>query len=304
MPRPAVSLQDVLLRFEKVHGDTYDYSDLNYVNTVLPLSIICKKHGVFYQSVGSHVRGRGCKQCMQEKQKYTHESLIEKFNQIHNYKFTYSLEQYKNVKSYISITCPSHGVFEQRADAHIAGNGCRLCVDESKASIAKDLISKFEMIHKHKYDYSKMIYKNTRTKIVIVCDKHGDFEQTPSCHLQGKGCLSCKESKGEASIASFLDQHDISYQREYQLCKNPHTNSFLRVDFYLPDFNMCIEYDGMQHFKEVAFWSSRNSLINNQKRDHLKNTYCKKNKIKMLRIPYTEYKNINLILCKSLKIEI
>ena len=109
---------------------------------------------------------------------------------------------------------------------------------------------------------------------------------TPSC-----GCLI--ESKGEKKIALALKSLNIKYIQQYIFdnCRNPKTNCLLRFDFYLPDYNYCIEYDGKQHFQEWTFGDD--ALIDRQYRDNIKNQYCQDNKIKLIRIPYTELDNIN-----------
>ena len=87
-----------------------------------------------------------------------------------------------------------------------------------------------------------------------------------------------------------MDDEKISYKMEYTFndCKY---KKLLRFDFYLPDYNCCIEYDGEQHFKESTFF--REDLKEIQKRDNIKNEYCKQNDIKLIRIPYTDLKRIS-----------
>ncbi len=107
-----------------------------------------------------------------------------------------------------------------------------------------------------------------------------------SGHTMSCGCMS--QSKGEFFIEKILKEKSINFISEYSFknCKNLKTNAYLRFDFYLPDYNICIEYDGMQHFKESSLCSD--TLQERQERDNIKTQYCKNNNIKLLRISYTE----------------
>ena len=102
------------------------------------------------------------------------------------------------------------------------------------------------------------------------------------------GCLTPK-SKGEDKIQGILQELQIDFKREYSFdkCKNPCTGTILRFDFYLPTFNACIEYDGIQHFQETSWTHS--SLQDINFRDSVKDNYCSANKIRMVRIPYWDF---------------
>lgn len=103
-------------------------------------------------------------------------------------------------------------------------------------------------------------------------------------------------SKGETKIAELLNKMNIMYSREYKFidCINPKTNSNLRYDFYLPDYNICIEYDGRQHFENhsLEFFTKKETIQDRQYRDKIKDNYCKKNNIGLIRIPYYNYNKI------------
>ena len=121
--------------------------------------------------------------------------------------------------------------------------------------------------------------------------------------LQGKGCPHCNLSHGALEIKRILDNLSIHYETEYRFndCKD---NRSLPFDFYIPSKNMCIEYDGEQHFMPIRF--SKNATqeqINNdfesrKRRDKIKDNYCKNNDITLIRIPYTDFNNIERILNK------
>lgn len=107
------------------------------------------------------------------------------------------------------------------------------------------------------------------------------------------GCLS--SSYYANLIEQILLSNQIKYIKEkiFNDCINPKANYKLRFDFYLPDYNTCIEYDGKQHFKPVEQWDKNDSLEDRQYRDNIKTRYCFEHNIKLIRIPYTESLNIN-----------
>jgi hypothetical protein len=146
-------------------------------------------------------------------------------------------------------------------------------------------IEKF--IHKNRYEYDYVDYKRCDIKIKIKCKIHGIFFQTPASHLSGKGCPLCLESQGELKIAEFLDSEKIKYEREktFKDCRHKHNLFF---DFYIPDFNISIEYDGKQHFGPVDYYGGFPSYNYLKKTDAIKNNYCLTNGIKLIRIPYTK----------------
>ena len=138
----------------------------------------------------------------------------------------------------------------------------------------------------------KRVGSNIVWKLQCDCGKYtfADTGNLLAGYVSSCGCLI---SKGENKIADILSKQNISHQRQhcFQYCVNPKTNSPLRFDFYLPDYNCCIEYDGIQHFQEVDYFGS--SLTDNQYRDSIKNQYCINNNIGLIRIPYWDYDKID-----------
>lgn len=127
---------------------------------------------------------------------------------------------------------------------------------------------------------------NVRIDHLLGRNKNGVKCYTTSC-----GCKN--RSNGEFFIEEILKSLNMEYKIEYTFdnCINPETNAKLRFDFYIPKYNLCIEYDGQQHYKEVSFFKS--SLEETQKRDKIKNEYCEDNNINLIRIPYTDYEKLN-----------
>lgn len=101
----------------------------------------------------------------------------------------------------------------------------------------------------------------------------------------------CQKSKGEELVSHILSDLNINFiqQCKFDDCINPKTNFKLSFDFYLPQYNCCIEYDGIQHFKPVEEWGGLKTFQEGQKRDKIKNEFCLSRHIQLIRIPYTDY---------------
>ena len=271
-----------ILKAKEIHNNKYDYSLVEYKNSKNKIKIICPEHGIFEQLPKSHLEGQKCPKC----NIITSEIFIRKAKKIHGDKYDYSLVEYKNNNTKVKIICLKHGVFEQSPSNHInSKNNCPKC--SSSLLTTDDFIKKAKEIHNNKYDYSLVEYKNNRTKIKIICPKHGIFEQKPNAHLNKQGCPLCNESKGERIIKNYLKENNVSFKRQktFDDCKYKYT---LKFDFYLLDYNICIEYDGEQHFKSVEYFGGINTFNDIKIKDKIKNDYCKNNNIKIVRIKYNE----------------
>ena len=186
----------------------------------------------------------------------------------------------------VKIICPFHGVFEQTPNAHLSNKKCYLCTGTPKKTTEKFILDA-NKIHKSKYEYSLVEYNKNSDKIKIICKKHGEFIQTPAAHLRGQGCPTCRDSKGESIIKEFLISNKISFmsQKRFPDCINILPLPF---DFYLPQFNTCIEYQGIQHFKPRTKFGGVEEFKKIQIRDNIKLKYCKNNNINLLTINYDE----------------
>ena len=142
-----------------------------------------------------------------------------------------------------------------------------------------------------------MLFRSKRSKVKIICKEHGEFEQEAGSHIRtkGSGCPNCNESKGEIKVKKFLEKKSIKFirQKTFDECKNI---NLLPFDFYLPDFNICIEYDGEQHYKPIKHLGGNKYLKKQIFIDEIKNNFCIIKKIKLIRIKYDE--DVDLFLGK------
>jgi very-short-patch-repair endonuclease len=277
---------DIINRFIKIHKNKYDYSLVIYKKMSLKVKIICPIHGIFKQEPSAHLKGNICPKCSGHFMNT--EYFIEKSQKTHKNKYDYSLVDYKKSKNNVKIICPTHGVFELPAYKHIDGHGCKKCSkDEYRQRYFLDFLEKSREIHKNKYDYSIVDYITGSKRVKIICPIHGIFKQKPSDHKSGKGCSKCNESKGENQIRMYLDNKNIKYIRQYSF-KNCRNINQLPFDFYLPDYNCCIEYDGQQHFKVIENWGGQEGFERRKENDKIKTDFCISNNIKLIRIKYNE----------------
>jgi hypothetical protein len=216
--------------------------------------------------------------------------FIVKANDVHNHKYEYLNVNYINTKTKVLITCKTHGDFKQTPAMHLRGQGCSICGEGKKGRkklTTDEFLSKAKNVHQNRYKYVNTIYKGYFEKLLITCEIHGNFTQTPSDHLQGYGCPICKISKGELTIRKYLIDNEIEFIQQHTFidCID---KARLPFDFYLPKLNSCIEFDGIQHFKPKTLFGGEAGLIDRQKKDNIKTNYCKKNEIHLLRISYNE----------------
>lgn len=283
------TLETFIKKAKQIHNNKYDYSKVEYIDSITKVCIICPEHGEFWQTPNAHLKGSGCPSCCGTL-KYNQMEFIEKLNQIHKYKYDYSKVEYKNLKEKICIICPEHGEFWQKAGNHLRGDGCRKCVGKKLQKYfsltTEQFIEKAKKAHGDKYDYSKVEYVNSSTKVCIICPEHGEFWQTPSKHLVKHGCLACKYSHLENDIYQLLKKENINFIYEW------HNKAIEKksVDFFLPDYNIAIECQGRQHFIPINFFGGNNSLNKVIQRDE--NKYDELTSIGIKVIYYTKEKNI------------
>ena len=187
--------------------------------------------------------------------------------------------EFKGEKEDILFYCNNCGRFYNRAARYIE-KSCPFCATFNKTD--KELFFlKAKIIHGDKYDYSLVDYKNNHTKVKIFCKECKTyFYQSPNDHLDGHG--HCISSRQEENVAKFLRENNIDFipQKEFNECRGKKRK--LPFDFYLPDYDLLIEIQGEQHYKDK--WGR---LIERQKLDKIKREYAQKSH-KFIEIKYNE----------------
>lgn len=161
----------------------------------------------------------------------TTEQFISDAIAVHGNRYDYSKVVYKTGSDKVTIICSVHGEFQQKADNHLQGKGCGICANSIKSN-TKEFIKKSKVVHHNKYDYLLADYKNSKTKVIIICPEHGEFEQTPKDHLKGRGCQKCKYAylshKFSSNIDEFIQKavkiHGVKYDYSKAIYVNWDTN--------------------------------------------------------------------------------
>jgi hypothetical protein len=184
--------EEFIQRAELIHGNEYLYTNVaKKVLIKLRVHIICPIHGSFWQIAESHLKGSGCAICSGNIRSNIID-FIEKARSIHGDKYNYDKSEYITSKDKMIITCSLHGDFLQNANNHLQGKGCPVCVNRDTL---QEFITKANLIHDNKYDYTFVEYSGSKAKILIKCPKHGVFSQSAGTHLEGKGCQDCGKEK-------------------------------------------------------------------------------------------------------------
>lgn len=303
------SKEEFIKEANLIHNNIYDYSLTEYISAKTDIIIICPEHGKFKQRPDHHLNGSICKKCAiknrNKKLRSNNEIFIKKANKKHNNFYDYSLVNYINANTPIIITCPNHDKFIQSPNSHLNGSGCPTCglnkIADKRRMKLNEFIFKSTSIHGDIYDYSSVEYITSIIPVKILCKKHNKFFfMTPNNHISKKeGCPICNESMGEKTIRKILEKYNITFKRQ-KIFKDCKYLKNLKFDFYLSNYNICIEFDGIQHFKIIDYFGGEKEFKKIKLRDEIKNKYCKENNIKLLRIKYNE--NINDILNKFLKL--
>jgi very-short-patch-repair endonuclease len=266
---------------KSIWGDKYDYSLVEYINIRKKIKVIYDDI-VYEQTPGAHLK-------YPPERFLNHEIFMVKAKRKWGDKYDYSLVEFISTK--IPIKIIYNGVtYEQLPSNHL------IYAPELRNHLTlEDFIEKSNDIHNNKYDYSRSVYLSDKTKVTVICPLHGEFDQKPSLHMRGAGCPKCNDSLGEREISKYLDNRAVEYLREYKFddCKNIYP---LRFDFYIPDYRMVIEFDGIQHYEPISFFGGIKALEKLKINDTIKNNYCEENYINLIRIRYDEVDRIEKIL--------
>lgn len=237
-----LSLAEFIEKARRIHGDKYNYSKVDYINASTKVCIICPKHGEFWQTPASHLAGARCPKCWEEmkgKALFSNtEEFVEKARKIHGNKYDYSKVEYERSNKKVCIICPIHGEFWQTPSHHLRGQGCPKCGNEEisnkRTKSTEQFIKEARVIHGDKYDYSKVDMNNRDEKgrICIICPTHGEFWQTPSNHLHGKGCELCVRYIHDTD--TFIEKAKEVHGDKYDYSKVNYINQNTKVCIICP----------------------------------------------------------------------
>lgn len=219
--RCKLSKPDFIKKATSIHGNKYNYDKVDYKNNHTNVIISCPipLHGDFEQTPGNHMHKtnpQGCPVCG-GRTRWDISRFLEEAVKTHNGKYDYSKAIFSGLNKKLKILCPVHGGFSQSPAKHIIRKqGCPDCAGTKKGTKER-FIEKARNIHGNKYNYDKVIYKTTHTKVIITCPIHGDFEQTPANHTHKnnpQGCYLCAGRK-RWSKDRFVDEATKAHKGEY-----------------------------------------------------------------------------------------
>lgn len=286
---PKKLTQEEFISRYKNKNQQLDYSKTIYKGSKEKVVITCPKHGDFTIIAGDFLRSGKCPKCSYNIP--TNSEFIDRCKQ-HYPNYDYSNTLYITRDKPVEVRCPIHNHIWTPLAFNLE-NGSAMC-SKCKSDLYKKLftksqeefINKCRDIHNNEYDYSKVKYTGADNKITIICPKHGEFQQIAGNHIRGTGCPKCHRSLGENKIINYLEKYQIPFKDQYKIIYLNNKKFF--IDFYLPNYNTFIEYNGEQHYIPVERFGGQVKFEQQQKRDEYVRQYCKENNINLLEIKYDE----------------
>jgi hypothetical protein len=214
-----LTLEEFIEKAIKIHGDKFDYSKVNYINSKTKINIKCNKcYYLFKQKPSNHLNGQGCPVCAGLKIDTL--IFIEKSKKIHGDKFDYFNTNYINCDTKVDLFCKICKIdFIQKPIDNLQGHGCRNCahiaLTKKETKSQEQFIKEAKLIHGDKYNYSKVIYINSLKKIIIICTEcNFYFKQNPNTHLRGHGCPKCAGNVKKTK-EDFIREANIVHNNKY-----------------------------------------------------------------------------------------
>ena len=280
-----------------IEDNGYILISTDYKNSSTKLKMICDKGHECEICFDKFRRNRRCRTCdsirkTKQQVKLTTDDIIE---QLSKWNLKLLDDSFKGINKKMNVSCLkcNHSFSLTFASIKKSVHKCQFC---HKAEMLKKTK---EVLNSIGYELLSEEYITNKHKLIIKCNQGHIFEASRDSVICGNECPYCKnQSKGERKILDFLEKHNIEYVQQKTFSQLKFKRS-LRFDFFLPQQNIVIEFDGVQHFEPVKLFGGEENFEYVKIKDELKNNFCKQNNIKIIRIAYFDYKNIDEIL-KSL----
>ncbi len=269
----------------ELHHGKYGYANVVYINSKTKVDIMCPLHGVFSQIPYEHGNGGGCAQCAGNAQPSTVQ-WVAQATVVHGNKYDYSNVVYRGNKKKVSINCPTHGQFSQTPNSHTQGAGCPGCSGVAVPTTAQ-WVDRARSVHGDRYVYDNTVYTNDRSEVIIMCPKHGEFQQIANSHVSGKACRKCSNagtSKPEQEMAAFIASHVVV---------QPNSKfTWGRPDVYTPSLKIAFEMNGEYWHSDVQIMQ-RPSYTKKMAQMHHATRYqrAKEDGIRLIQIWGTEWEH-------------
>ena len=283
---------------EYIESFGYELLSKQYKNNKTKLEIKCPKGHIIEKRFNDFKNGSRCPKC-KGNEKFSYEYVKE---YIEKEGYILLSNEYVNANSKIKVKCPQGHIYEVTFGRFKFGSRCQKChLTNNNLNTLHSYEYVKEQIDKEGYELLSTKYVNAHSKILLKCPKGHIFKTKYNTFQQGFRCPICNESKGENKIKEILNNFNIGYIMQYKFddCKFKYVLPF---DFYLPQYNCCIEFDGEQHYKIIKHFGGFDKFVDTKIRDTIKNEYCKNNDIKLIRISYWNFNNIEKILKNELEL--
>lgn len=273
MPRK-VTTDSFIKRAREVHGDLYDYSRVDYINSRTKVLIVDPEYGEFWQAPADHTSGKGSPQrAIEERAKKRRlgvDGFVEKARKVHGNLYDYSKVVYKNNSTKVCIIDPEYGEFLMAPDDHLNGqNHPKRAYKhraESTRSNTEEFIEKARRVHGTLYDYTKVEYETAHTPVCIIDPEYGEFWQTPNDHLSGKGNYhrgnAASSKKQRLSLNDFITRAREVHGDTYDYSEVDYKNYEDKVKIIDPEHGAFWQKPG-NHLSgngHPARWNKRRSL--------------------------------------------
>lgn len=287
------SQEDYISKIKIAYNSKYDCSKVVYKGSKDKITLVCPKHGEF--QIRADNFNANCPKCSQS-YKRNHEEFVQELKE----KFP-SIEiiegKFETVRSILTFKCSECGNMWESTPAHILASkyGCSKCAHVN-AKIpnrmkSEDFLKKIREISPEIEILSE--YTTSRNRIKCRCSKcNNEWNPKAIYLLQGYKCPKCsKQNRGfrnEQVIINYLNNKNINFICQFKITKPFEGRNYIEIDFYLPDYNLFIEYNGKQHYVPIEYFGGEIAFKNRVKRDENLRNYCKENNINLLEIRYDQ----------------
>ena len=277
-----------------IENENYTLISTEYKNAATKMKMVCDKGHECEICFDKFRRGRRCKTC--DNIRKTNQQVKMTLEDVEEQLLKWNLKlldtNFNGINKKMNVMCLkcNHSFNLTFATINKSVHKCQFCHKIKMLEETK------EFLHSIGYELISEEYVTNKHKLIVRCNHNHIFEASRDSIMHGNECPYCKSvSKGERKISVFLDTHNINYiqQKTFSELK---FKRLLRFDFFLPEHNVAIEFDGIQHFEPVKIFGGEEYFEYIKTTDEIKNNFCLKNDIKIIRIAYFDYDDIEEIL--------
>lgn len=286
--RQRSNTEEFIKKLNKKYPGKFDTSKVEYKTNRTPIILIShdidpiteKEYGEFTVTPSKALSGQD-HPTKSNILLHTRDELIQYFTRIHK-NTTYEHFEHPSSEKYRIMTCTIHGDYKQTIRHHADGEGCPICGGRLKGDTER-FKNEFVKVYEDLYDISNAEYVDAHTKIGIPCPKHGIQYRTPGQWLKGGGCPKCKATMGEIEIENALKKNKILFYSQHRFdwlrTKKGRQQS---IDVFIPEYNIAVEIQGGQHFREIEKYGGAEGLKIVSERDENKRRLLKEHNINLV----------------------